>query len=292
VVIGLGAIGEIYAGVHVQNATPAAIKVLQAAALEREDLVERILREATISSKLDNPHIVKVWQTGQLSDGAPYLTMELLRGRDLGVLLREEGKLELSEVARLAIELGVGLQHAHDAGVIHRDLKPLNVFDAEESGIRRWKILDFGISKLSSSSATLTHEGILGTPGYMSPEQAQGNDVDHRSDIFSMGALLYRALTGQRAFRGENTPQILFDIVYRMPRRPSATSREISAQIDAVLAIALAKRPADRFDSALHFGQSFELACKGELDASLRERANILLRAHPWGATRATDDSA
>jgi eukaryotic-like serine/threonine-protein kinase len=290
VVIGLGAIGEIYSARHEATAEPGAVKVLQAAARERDDLVERILREAAISGKLDNSHVVKVFETGRLADGEPYLAMELLRGRDLAARLREEGKLTLPELMRLAKELGTGLQHAHDAGVIHRDLKPLNVFDAVEPDARRWKILDFGISKLISSSGTLTRDGILGTPGYMSPEQARSGAVDRRSDIFAMGALLYRALTGQRAFRGENTPQILFEIVYCMPRRPSAIGRNVPESLDAVLAIALAKRPEDRFDSALSFAQAFVSACEGAVDADLLERASKLLRAHPWGVTRTTQE--
>jgi hypothetical protein len=285
VVIGVGAIGEVYAAEHVRTSSEVAVKLLQAAALERDDLVERILREGALSSQLDSPHVVRVFEAGRLSDGAPYLTMELLRGRDLAARLRQEGQLPLAELARLAAELGAGLQHAHDAGIVHRDLKPLNIYEAEQNGVLQWKILDFGISKLANSGGTLTQEGVVGTPGYMSPEQARGARVDHRSDVFSMAVVLYRAMTGQPAFPGDGTPQIMFDIVYKMPKRPSNASKNLPHELDAVMAIALAKDPEDRFQSARELADAFVLASKHKLSHELRQRAASLLRALPWGST-------
>ncbi len=285
IVIGVGAIGEVYAAEHVGDASRAAVKLLQATALARDDLVERIMREGALSSRLDSPHVVRVFEVGRLDDGAPYLTMELLHGRDLAARLRQEGQLALPELARLASELGAGLQHAHEAGIVHRDLKPLNIYEADQDGGTRWKILDFGISKLASSGGTLTQEGVVGTPGYMSPEQARGAKVDHRSDLFSMAVVLYRAMTGQPAFPGDGTPQIMFDIVYKMPKRPSAAGRGIPAELDFVMAIALAKDPDDRFQSALELSQAFVRATRRKLSSELRERGAALLRALPWGST-------
>lgn len=288
VVIGLGAIGEVYAGEHVHDASRAAVKLLQASALVREDLVERILREGAISSRLDDPHIVRVLGAGRMGDGAPFLAMELLEGRDLAARLRQQGQLAVNELIALAEQLGSGLAHAHAAGVVHRDLKPLNIFETLEDGQTCWKILDFGISKLTSSSGTLTREGVIGTPGYMSPEQARGVLVDHRSDIFSMALVLYRAMTGQPAFAGENTPQILFDIVYKMPQRPSSVTRTLPHEADWMMAIALAKDPAERFQSAAEFAAAFAQACRRRLSPELRARGLAATRAYPWGKTLVT----
>ncbi|HMI92020.1 MAG TPA: protein kinase [Polyangiales bacterium] len=285
VVIGIGAVGEVYRGQH-RDGSLAAVKLLQAGALGREDLVERIVREGSIASGLDNPHLVKVLGAGRLRDGAPYLAMELLRGRDLAARLRQDGQLGLVDLLDLARQVADGLHHAHAAGIVHRDLKPLNIFEAEQGdGTRRWKILDFGISKLSSSSGTLTQEGVIGTPGYMSPEQARGAVVDARSDLFSLAVVLYRAVTGQPAFPGENTPQILFDIVYKMPKQPSAVAKGLSSEVDQVMMIALAKSPEDRFAGAQELSAALHDAASGTLSAALRERSALLARRFPWGAS-------
>jgi serine/threonine-protein kinase len=284
-VIGIGAIGEVYAAVNEEDGSRAAVKLLQASALVRDDLVERILREGAISSSLDHPHIVRVLDAGRMADGAPYLTMELLQGRDLAARLRQEGQLALPDLIVLAEQIGAGLDHAHAAGVVHRDLKPLNIYETGTPEQTCWKILDFGISKLSSSSGTLTREGVIGTPGYMSPEQARGIEVDRRSDIFSMALVIYRALVGQPAFAGESTPQILFDIVYKMPKRPSSVNREIPSDVDLLMAIALAKDPADRFESAQELAAAFALACRRKLSSELRARGEQITRACPWGKT-------
>jgi hypothetical protein len=285
VVIGIGAIGEVYAAEHMSSAAPAAIKLLQQSALVREDLVERLLREGAISRALEHPHVVRVFEVGRLGDGAPYLTMELLRGRDLAARLRQEGQLSGDDVMRLAHEVGAGLQHAHDRGVVHRDLKPLNIYEASEERTIRWKLLDFGISKLVTSDGTLTQQGVIGTPGYMSPEQARGGEVDHRSDLFSLAVVLYRAMTGQPAFGGESTPQILFDIVYKMPKRPSLGARGVPPDVDLVMAVALAKDPALRFQSAQEFTEAFVLAWQRRLTAELRARGQSAVDAHAWDTT-------
>jgi serine/threonine-protein kinase len=248
-------------------------------------LVERFLREGAISSKLDNPHVVRVYDVGRMADGAPYLTMERLRGRDLASRLRQEGQLSLRELMDLAEDLGEGLSHAHGEGVVHRDLKPLNVFEAEEGSARRWKILDFGISKLSTSDGTLTQQGVVGTPGYMSPEQARGIEVDSRSDVFAMGVVLYRAMCGRPPFPGDNTPQIMFDIVYKTPPRPSLVTKGLPGDVDLVMAIALAKDPGDRFQSATELAKAFRRACRKRLDAETRTRGHAMMRAYPWGRT-------
>jgi serine/threonine-protein kinase len=192
--------------------------------------------------------------------------------------------LSIHDAVELASALGEGLTHAHEAGVIHRDLKPVNVFQSQDgSGRRCWKILDFGISKLRDSSGTLTDIAIVGTPGYMSPEQARGLPVDPRSDVFSMALVLYRALTGRPAFTGTDPTQIMFAVVYRTPERPSSIIKSLPTQIDLVLAIALAKDHEQRWRSAREFAQAFALASRGGLGHELRARGREVVEHHPWG---------
>jgi serine/threonine-protein kinase len=283
-VIGIGAIGEVYSAVRAADGVEVAVKLLQTTALQRGDLVERILREGMITSSLDSPYLVRVFDVGRMDDGAPYITMERLQGRDLGARLRQDGLLALQEVARLAEHLGTGLQHAHDAEIIHRDLKPLNIFEAQAPEGATWKILDFGISKLASSSGTLTQEGVVGTPGYMSPEQARGVTLDARSDVFSMAVVLYRALTGQPAFPGESTPQVMFDVVYKVPRQPTSVVSGIPSDLDHVMAIGMAKSPEQRFQSARELAAAFSSATRRALSPELRARGQALARQAPWGS--------
>ncbi|APR83223.1 serine/threonine protein kinase [Minicystis rosea] len=282
-VVGRGAMGEVYAATHVETGERAAVKVLQASLSHDPDLKERFFREGRIASRLAAPNIVKVLDVGDDGAGVPYIAMELLSGRDLAAHLRQSPRLDPEVVAELLREVGRGLAAAHGAGVVHRDLKPQNIFGAEEDGERRvWKILDFGVSKLRDASATLTHAAVVGTPGYMSPEQARGGDIDPRSDLFALGAVAYRALTGRPPFSGE-MPQVLFEIAYKSPIRPSELVPSLPSDIDSVLAIALAKEPNDRFESTLALADAFADASRGELDPALSARAAALIAARPWG---------
>jgi serine/threonine-protein kinase len=282
-VVGRGAMGEIYAATHEESGQRAAVKVLQANVSHDRDLVERFFREGRIAKRLSAPNIVKVLDVGDGVDGAPYIAMELLVGQDLSACLRQRGQLPLVEVLELVDEVARGLAAAHEAGVVHRDLKPQNIFRAEVGeGCRPvWKILDFGVSKLLDTSATMTNAMMIGTPGYMSPEQAEGRDADLRSDVFALGAVTYRALTGRPPFRGE-VPQILFEIAYKSPVRPSDLVPELPSDVEHVLAIALAKRPDDRFPSAPAFAAALRDAGRSELDPDLRARGGALLASHPW----------
>jgi serine/threonine-protein kinase len=171
--------------------------------------------------------------------------------------------------------------------VVHRDLKPQNLFRSEPVPANgegpTWKILDFGVSRLVDADSSLTRGQAIGTPSYMSPEQARGLDVDQRADIFALGTLAYRALTGRPPFSGSEVPQILFSVVYAMPPRPSELV-PVSGAVDEVLAIALAKRPVDRFARAGELVDAFERALGGSLSAELRDRARPLTAALPWGS--------
>jgi serine/threonine-protein kinase len=284
--IARGAMGEVYAATDTESGEDAAIKVLQSNMLGDDQLVARFVREGEAASQLVGPNIVTVHEVGTIgANGAPYIAMELLRGHDLGWHLRQRGALPLDEVVALAEQVAQALEAARKAGVVHRDLKPQNLFLAQQHAAAPvWKILDFGVSRLAGTTGTLTMDMIVGTPGYMSPEQAAGGrEVTHRSDVFSFGAVLYRALSGQPPFSGPDTPQILYQVVYKNPTRPSQLVPGLPADVEMVVAIAMAKDPGERFASAIEMAEALRAAAKGALDPSLRVHAQTLLAALPWG---------
>jgi serine/threonine-protein kinase len=289
-IVGRGAMGEVYAARDAQTGARAAVKLLHAHMIADRDTQKRFLREADIALRLSSPNLVDVKAVGQAPDGAPYIAMELLSGRDLAALLRERATLSLDEAATLIGDATRGLAAAHAQGVVHRDLKPSNLFCAETDGKRAtWKILDFGVSKLRGSHGTLTEGHVVGTPGYMPPEQAEGKECDATADVFSLGAVAYRVVTGRRPFAGQDVPQMLFQVVFMQPLRPRDVAPSVPRDVESVLAIALAKQPRDRFASAEEFGEAFVLAAKGKLPEMLRIRADKLLNELPWGAM-AEDD--
>lgn len=259
-VVGRGAMGEVYVA-QPEIADPrkpplVAIKVLRAH--DDELVLKRFVREAEIARRVRGPNLVNVFETGQSADGAVYIVMELLAGQDLGAILRERTALSLEEVVTLVDETARGLTALHEAGVVHRDLKPQNLFLAHGEP-PTWKILDYGVSKMIGAG-TMTENNLVGTPGYMSPEQAQGGEIDVRSDVFSLGAVAYRALTGRRPFSGQDLPQILFQVVHGKPIQPRELVPWLPKEVETTLAIALAKRPADRFASAAELARALRAA--------------------------------
>jgi serine/threonine-protein kinase len=288
-----GAMGEVYAGTDTDTGEDAAIKLLQSNMLGDDLLVARFLREGEAASQIVGPSAVRVHEVGKLSsNGAPYIAMELLRGHDLAWHLRQRGALPLDEVVALAEHVAGALESARKAGIVHRDLKPQNLFLAQQHAAAPvWKILDFGVSRLAGTSGTLTLDMVVGTPGYMSPEQAAGGvEVTHRSDVFSFGAVVYRAVTGQPPFSGPDTPQSLYQVVYRNPARPSQLVPGLPADVEMVMAIAMAKDPGDRFATAVEMAEALRSAAKGFLDPSHRVHAQTLLAGLPWG-TSSHDES-
>lgn len=160
------------------------------------------------------------------------------------------------EISVLLDQVARGLEVARTAGVVHRDLKPHNLFLHEGA---TWKILDFGVSKLVGSEGTLTGEGVVGTPQYMAPEQASGGQVTHLADVYALGAIAYRCLTGRSPFKGKDLAELVYQVVHQPPTRPSVLGK-VSPQVEAVLAIAMAKDPRRRYPSALSFAHAFAAA--------------------------------
>ena len=276
-IIGRGAMGEVYQGVDVRDQQPVAVKMLAHASLGNADHVERFLRELQTAATISSPNVVRVIAVGE--HPLPHLVMERLRGRDLAALLRSKKLLEPDRVIDLVRQVGAGITAAAEVGVIHRDLKPQNLFLAGTT----WKILDFGISRVLASSDTLTAGHIVGTPAYMAPEQARGVTVDHRTDLYALAAVAYRALTGHSLFASGALADTLYHVVHSAPRRPSSLA-DLPRDVDLALAIGVAKDPANRFATASELANALDAALGAGLSDPLRARGEALDRDGAWAA--------
>jgi serine/threonine-protein kinase len=281
-VLGRGAMGEVYAAKHQETGADAAVKVLHTNIMQSTDHVIRFFREAKAASMLKSKHVVKVLEVSGMSEVVPYIAMERLHGSDLAYHLRKKRKFALGEVHKLLREVGTALDLARANGIVHRDIKPQNLLlSTEPDGHSIWKVLDFGVSKLGQSTGTLTQGHIIGTPAYMAPEQARGEAVDASADLYALGAVVYRCLTGRPPFSGRDVAVIIFNVVCEMPTRPSLLAK-MNPDVDYVLALALAKEPGQRFTSASDLSAALHIASKGELDEATRNRARAILKEHPW----------
>ncbi len=258
-VLGRGAMGEVYEATG-PDGSPAAVKLLNAVSTQSSALVDRFHREMDVAARLESPHIVRVFEISKPDAPVPYIAMERLHGTDLATRLRAENRLPSDELVIVLDQVARGLEVARLAGVVHRDLKPHNLFQHDGS---TWKILDFGVSKVMDSEGTLTGEGIVGTPQYMAPEQASGGNVTHLADVYALGAIAYRCLTGRSPFKGKDLAELVYQVVHTPPVRPSLLGR-VSPAIEDVLAIAMAKDPRRRFQSALAFAGAFVAARRGK----------------------------
>jgi Tol biopolymer transport system component len=257
--IGAGGMGEVYRARDPRLNRDVAIKVLPADRLADEGRRQRFLREARAAATLSHPHIVTVYEV-EAADGIDFLVMEYVRGKSLDSLI-SRGGLRLGETLRIAIAVADALAAAHLHGIIHRDLKPGNVMVGSESAV---KVLDFGLAKLLSNDvdsgdpADETHTQaadlglsspgmVVGTAAYMSPEQATGQPVDPRSDIFSFGAMLYEMVTGQRAFAGTSTAETLSAVIRAQPKPPASVVAGVPPELERIILRCLRKDPGRRF---------------------------------------------
>ena len=256
--LGHGGMGEVFLGEHTLLGRRAALKILLPSLSSRPEVIRRFFNEARAVTSISDPGIVQVFDFGYHTDGRAFLVMEYLDGETLERRLSRFGSLALSETLRLGRQLASSLAEAHAQHIIHRDLKPENIYlvrDSEVAGGERTKILDFGIAKLSDPSAlrSMTTTGtIIGTPPYMSPEQCRGlAEIDHRSDIYSLGCVLYRMITGEVPFTGEGPGDVLAAHIGQPPPAPSSRAPELPASVDALVLRCLSKAPADRFSSMM-----------------------------------------
>ncbi len=244
-VLGEGGMGTVYAAEHVEIGKGVAVKILHPQYSRQQDLVERFRREARAASRIGHPHIIDVTDFGTTEDGCAYFVMEHLDGIDLADVLSHERRLEPARAAQITIQICRALEAAHAAGVIHRDLKPENIFLVAREGRADFvKVLDFGIARSGQDSSRLTNPGIaMGTPEYMAPEQALGGLADRRSDIYSVGALLYEMVTGTPPHGEEEVSPLKKQ---EPPRPPRELRPELPEELELVILRALEADPAKR----------------------------------------------
>jgi serine/threonine-protein kinase len=266
--LGEGGMGAVARATHLIRRAPVALKFMSPWALSLPGAVERFVNEGVAASQIDSDHVVKVFDVGRLPNGTPYLVMEFLDGRDLAQLLEAEGPmLAVTRAVHFAIQMLRALQAAHAAGIIHRDMKPSNCFIIDKDGERDViKLVDFGISKVrlvdgdEGPAANLTRtNSALGTPLYMSPEQARSpRDVDHRTDLYSVGAILYEMLCGRTPYSAESGEytELLFKIFTSEPEPLRTFCPDLPESIAAVVHRALERDPGSRFASASEMAEA------------------------------------
>jgi len=259
-VIGRGGMGVVYRGLQLSMDRPVAIKVISPSLAKDLQVVKRFQREAKLTSKLQHPNSIRVYDFGLTEDGVPYLVMELLEGRELVAEMRTTRQLPLDRAVMLVTQVLKALNEAHGLGIVHRDLKPANIFLSRMGEDELVKVMDFGIAKVirgetDSSNQNLTQAGLLvGTPQYMSPEQIKGTAIDHRSDLYSLGCIFFQMLSGHVPFTAENPIAVMMMHTADTPP-PIANFRPDLANhagLQDALDRLLAKAPADRPVSAMH----------------------------------------
>jgi serine/threonine-protein kinase len=258
--IGRGGMGAVYQATDLGLRRQVAIKVMKPELLTVEGALERFQREAQAAARLTHPNIIVVYEFGPLPGGSAYLATELLRGESLHNELQQYHRLAPQQVAAIMRQVGAALHVAHQAGIIHRDLKPANIMlcktgDDEETV----KLLDFGLAKLRVEPGELTEltrpGTAMGTVQYMSPEQARGEPVDARTDIFALGVIVYELLTGEHPFPGKTQMEILAAIQHLPPRSLRDVWPEAPETLEAVIVRCLAKKPDDRYPSVGAFSR-------------------------------------
>ena len=251
-VIGKGGMGAVYRASHTRLGRNFAVKVFSASA-EAGDARARFRREARVTSALGHPNIVAVVDTDETPDGIDFIIMELLEGEELGDRLEREGRMGLAATASIFEQTASALSTAHGAGVIHRDLKPQNIFLCNRDGRDDFvKVLDFGISKvLGSQSIRTKTRMVLGSPAYMSPEQAQGQtvSVEGTTDVYSLAVITWEMLAGQPPFSSPSIPRLLYQVITTNPPPLADFVEGIPRDVEATLQRAMAKDPAARFPS-------------------------------------------
>lgn len=249
--IGEGGMGRVYEARHARLPSKRfAIKLLHQELAQKPDVVARFQQEAEAVSGLVHPNVVSVHDLNHTLDGRPYIVAELLEGEELGCLLDRVGKLPAPSAVHIVRRVCRALAAAHARGIVHRDMKPENVFLSGNAVLPSVKVLDFGISKVAESSHNLTQTGVvMGTPAYMAPEQARGDKVDERADIYAVGAILYRAVTGQKPFAGLDPMATLTAVLVDEPPRPCALEPELPPALELVIQRAMAKKPQERYAS-------------------------------------------
>jgi tRNA A-37 threonylcarbamoyl transferase component Bud32 len=275
--IGSGGMGAVFRVEHTMMAKEMAMKLLRPELSGIAEVAERFEREAKSAARLDHHHIVRVTDFGKTETGALFLVMELLEGQALTTLLGEQGRIDPNEALLMVDQILEALEHAHGHGVIHRDLKPDNVMLIQKDGRRLVKLLDFGLAKITETKLEdgkqLTTAGtVFGTPRYMSPEQCSGEPTDHRSDLYSVGVMLYELVAGKPPFAGASTVDVLrLHLTAEPPPLDTPMDFDQRAKIEEVIHRVMKKAPKDRFQKAAEFREAL-LGCLVGADPAVLEK--------------------
>jgi Protein kinase domain len=272
-VLGEGGMGRVYEARHTRiSGKRFAVKMLHPEFTRQPEVLTRFQREAEAAATIDSPYVVDVYDVDRTEDGRAFLIAEFLQGKEFASYLDEVHKMAVPAAVRIVRQICKALAAAHEKGVVHRDMKPENVFLTGDPARPLAKVIDFGISKLGDSDkpgTALTKTGmIMGTPSYMAPEQARGERVDHRADIYAVGAILYCALTGQRPFDRGDPTATLTAVLTQDPPRPRSLEASIPEPLEMIIQKAMAKRPQDRYESMVELDDELSVYEPHEGDAT------------------------
>lgn len=268
--LGSGGMGSVYLGRHLDLDKPVAVKIMARELMASDDHVRRFRREAQLAAKLEHPNVVTVHHVGE-QDGTHFIVMQYVDGRTLDDVLEERGKLALGEAVSVVKRVAFALGAAHKLGMVHRDIKPANILISRDGIV---KVADFGLARPGGDhgqSISATGQ-IVGTPSYMSPEQAQGGVVDARSDIYSLGATFYHLVTGRRCFEGNTPLSIVIKHIQENPPDPHLVNTELPPAVSRVILKMMAKSPKDRYASTDDLIRDLDLL-KGSLDGTAKRLA-------------------
>ncbi len=291
---GRGAMGAVYIARDPAMDRIVALKTIHSLALtgpHAQEFRERFYREAQSAGGLAHPGIVTIFDVGE-QDGVPYLVMEFVEGRTLADAAKNGERFTLERVCEIGQQIAEALGYAHKHGVIHRDIKPANVLltSKEKYGVERPKITDFGVAKLGAAELTTTGQ-MLGTPAFMPPEQFTGAPIDGRSDIFSLGVILYWMATGEHAFPGETITAVSYKVVHTEPVAPRNLNPAVPAGFDLIVLKCLAKSPADRYATGEDLAHALVALREGRTEAELQAPMSAALGENLGGSTEVTLDS-
>lgn len=257
--IGKGGMGDVYLAHHIGLNKPVAIKVMAAALIGSASNVQRFMREAQMAASVEHPNVVQVFDVGE-ANGLYYLTMQYVVGSSVDKILEERGRLPLSEAIPIVKGVARALDAARAKGVIHRDIKPANILLTQEGAV---KVVDFGLARGNDPVDGLSTPGqVVGTPYYMSPEQAEGVTLDGRSDLYSLGATFYHLITGERVFEGETALAIMMKHLNEAPKPPHELCRDLPPAVSRVVLTLLAKKPANRYPTGEALVQALDAVSK------------------------------
>jgi tetratricopeptide (TPR) repeat protein len=281
--LGSGGMGVVYKAHDQKLDRPVALKFLPLGASQTDGQRERFLREAQAASALDHPNICTIYDIAETADGQTFIAMGFCEGEALTDVIAREA-LPIDRAVDISTKVASGLSGAHGKGIVHRDIKPANIIVTDEGGV---KVIDFGLAKLTGKTAVTREGTTVGTVAYMSPEQARGDQVDHRSDIWSLGAVLYEMVTGVRPFSGDHELAVIYGILNLEPAPAMSIRAEIPEALATIVHRALAKDPAQRFASAEEMGSALKAALSATVAGQSPNPSSALGRARAAFARQA-----